>query len=368
MKRILYLTRGGSIGGSQRQLLYVITNLNHGYEPIVVCHKDGQFFSQLKKNNIVTNTFSLHPWRKFPAGLYRYLDVERLCRFAKQHRVSLVHSSDLWLSNYMNWVAKRLKIPSILHVRTPITPKNVHKHNCDKATAIIAISRRVKRDLLCSGIHEGKINQIDDAVDLSIFKPKENKENVLRRDFSPNGRVLIGIVGRIQPSKRQLVLLETAEHIINNCKRSITLFIIGEVRYKQYFKQLKKFVSNRRLDNYIIFTGKRDDIPKILNSLDILVSLSGGSIMFEAMACSKAVVSADFSTPEDSVNIQDGKTGFIANSTRNSELVQTLVKLIDSPELRIQIGQEARKWAKNNFCHINMATKTQQLYAQLLKS
>ncbi len=38
LKRILYLSRGGFIGGSQRQLYYVITNLDREvYEPIVVC-------------------------------------------------------------------------------------------------------------------------------------------------------------------------------------------------------------------------------------------------------------------------------------------------------------------------------------------
>jgi hypothetical protein len=108
MKQILYLSPGGVVGGSQRQLYYVVTNLNGGYKPIVACREDGQFFGRLQARDIKTNVLPFHPWRKFPAGLCRYIDAERLARYAKAHQVSLVHCSDLWLSRYMIWIAKRL--------------------------------------------------------------------------------------------------------------------------------------------------------------------------------------------------------------------------------------------------------------------
>ncbi len=368
MKQILYLSRGGAVGGSQRQLYYVVTNLNDSYKPIVVCRNDGQFFGRLQDCGIKTNIFTLHPWRKFPAGLYRYLDAERLIKYARAHQVSLVHSSDLWLSGYMIWIARRLKIPSVLHVRAPICPDEVHKHHCNRTTAIIAISRRIRRDLLHAGIPPEKIKLIDDAVDLDVFRSQGPEENVLRRDFSPVGQVLVGIVGRIEPYKRQLEFLRAAEQIVHNSTRNVTFFIIGEDYRHGYFEKLKRFVNESRLGRYVVFTGRRDDMPEVLSSLDILVSLSGGSVMFEAMACGKVVISAGFSSEEDSVHIQNGRTGVLVSSARNSELVAALNQLIDSPEIRRQIGQEARKWAENNFCHIAMANKIQQLYQQLLES
>lgn len=368
MKRILYLTRGGAVGGSQRQLYYVVTNLNNSYKPIVVTRKDGQFFGQLQESGIETQVFPFHPWRKFPAGLWRYVDAERLVRHAKSCQVCLVHCSDLWLSGYMIWISKRLKIPSVLHVRTPICIADIHKHRCKEATAVIAISHRVKQNLLDAGIHTGKITQIDDAVDLNAFRFIEAEENVLRRDFSPVGGVLIGIVGRIEPSKQQLKFLQAAEQVLRDSKESVTFFIIGEDYCSSYVKRLKQLVNRNGLSKRVVFTGRRDDIPQVLDSLDILVSLSGGSVMFEAMSCGKVVVSAGFSSEENSVHIQNGKTGVLVSSTRSSDLVQALNRLIDAPEVRRRIGQEARKWAENNFCHIAMAKKTQQLYQRLLRS
>ncbi|MCX5637167.1 MAG: glycosyltransferase family 4 protein [Planctomycetota bacterium] len=75
----------------------------------------------------------------------------------------------------------------------------------------------------------------------------------------------------------------------------------------------------------IVRTGRRDDIPQVLCSLDILVSLSGGSVMFEAMSCGKAVISAGFSTKEDSVHIQDGRTGLLVSSGYPSDLARAMV-------------------------------------------
>lgn len=368
MRRILYLSHGGSIGGSQRQIYHVISNLDRSsYKPIVVCPKDGNFVAQLRDSGVDTHVFPLRPWRKFPAGLYRYLDAERLSRFARDNEVSLVHSSDLWLNGYLIWVAGRLKIPSILHVRTPILPNNIRKHRCSRATSIVVISRRIRKDLLLAGICPEKIVQIDDAVDIEAFRPMELQEDVLRRDFSHFGQVRVGIVGRIEPAKQQLDFLKAAQQIVREFTRNVIFFVIGDIHSRSYFEKISQFVNKNGLKQHVCFTGGRDDMPQALGSLDILVSLSGGSVMFEAMACGKPVISARFSTQENSVHIQDGRTGVLVSSEETSALVQALMRLIEEPELRKQIGQKARKWAVNTFCHIRMAAKTQRLYKHLLQ-
>lgn len=96
----------------------------------------------------------------------------------------------------------------------------IHGPSDVRAMSHIAISRRVKRDLISGGISPEKITLIDDMVDLESFNPKSVKTNVLRRDFSTNGPVLVGIVGRIGPSKRQLEFLQAARQIVRDLGRS----------------------------------------------------------------------------------------------------------------------------------------------------
>jgi len=367
MRRILFLSRGGYISGSQRQIYYVVRKLNGGrYEPIVVCPSDGQLVEKLRRTGVTTDVVRLRPWRKFPHCLGRYADAAGLVELARRYVVSVVHNSDLWLNAYSTRVARRLRVPCILHVRTPISEADVKKHGCDEADFIIAISKRVRRNLLAAGIDDRKITVIDDGVDMSLFSPRRRTVNVLRRDFAPSGRVLVGLVGRVEPAKRQLALLKVARQIVRSQGASVTFFIIGQVRRPAYFRKLREFVTASNLENHVIFTGRREDMPSVLGSLDILVSFSGGSVMFEAMACGIPVISAGYGTREASVHIQDGRTGFLVTSACESEVVPVLTRLIEDSRLRRQVGTQASLWARNRLSCDRMVEKTIRVYERLL--
>ncbi|MCD6395495.1 MAG: glycosyltransferase family 4 protein [Planctomycetes bacterium] len=363
MHRILYLSRGGNIGGSQRQLYHVLCNLDRKfYEPIVVCRKEGTSVEQLKGAQIATYMLPLHPWRSFPAGLFRYVDAMRLAKFALKHRISLIHSSDLWLNGYLTWTARRINVPSVLHVRTPLSTQCVHKHRCDDADSLIAISRRVRKDLLHAGIAREKIAVINDAVDTDLFSPKPSAANILNRQFPQTQGLRIGLVGRIEPFKHQFDFLRAAKCILGTHGRSATFFLIGKVHCQEYHQDVVDFIHANDMGDRVVLTGARDDIPQVLNSLDMLVSLSGGSVMFEAMSCAKPVLSAGFSTKENSVHIQDGKTGLLVTSKKTGDLIDAMLRLMDNADLRRYLGRQGRKWAKDNFSHVSMAIKTQSLY------
>ena len=207
---------------------------------------------------------------------------------------------------------------------------------------------------------------IDDAVNIETFTHKPEYENVLKKDFSPQSNILIGIVGRIDKFKRQMDFLQAAEKIIHNSKRNVAFFIIGGIHSYPYFEKLKKFTIENQLTRNVFFTGHRKDMPQVLASLDILISLSGGSVMFEAMACAKPVISAGFTSKQNAVHIQNERTGILVTSTEIPELVNAINKLIDQPMLRMKIGRQARIWAQNNLSHTTMTQKTQRLYAKLL--
>ena len=361
-KKILYLSRGGSIGGSQKQLLYLIQNLDRQiYEPFVVYLKEGKFAEALGQMKVNSLFFPLHPWRKFKSVFHRYSDAKQLTRYAQENQISIVHSSDLWLSNYMLWVAGQLKVPSVLHVRTPICDKDVRKHKCDNADLLIAISVRVVRNLIKAGIRPDKIVQVDDGIDIDLFKPHDNGGMPADTDLR------IGIVGRIGESKRQLEFLKAAALVSKSYSKRVYFLIIGPRYSETYFRKLEKYIELNGLVDKVLFTGYRDDMPQVLSSLDMLVSLSGGSVMFEAMACGTPVISAGFTGPKDSVHIQNEKTGLLVPSFSTSDLAEAITRLIEDKALQTMIGKRARNWAVCNLSHHEMVRKTLQAYAQILK-
>jgi glycosyltransferase involved in cell wall biosynthesis len=332
----------------------------------VVCNKGGDFAETLQKMNIEVIVRPLHPWRKLLTAIPRYIGVWFLCNLAIQREVSLVHCCDLWMSGYMHHVLNKCKVPSILHVRRPVTPRDVQKFNCDNANRLIAISTRITENLLSAGISSEKVLRIDDSVDVELFSPERNTQNILQDESSPANQIRIGIIGRIDAFKRQLDFLMAARKILQQSKSPLIFFVVGDVHSHTYFNKIQIFIGEAGMEKHVRFTGRREDIPAVMASLDILVSLSGGSVMFEAMAAGKAVISAGFSTKKYSYHIQDGKTGILIESRETADLAQAMIKLIDSPNLRNELGTQARQWALKELTHTTMASKTQQLYDTML--
>jgi len=366
-RRILLLSRGGQTGGSQRQLLYVATNLDPSrYEPVVVCREGGPFVRLLRDSGIQTHVPPLAPWRKWPAAVRRYPHGWRLTALARRCRASLIHSSDLWLTGYLLSAARRLAVPSVAHVRKPVEPQEVRKHRCGRATALIAISNRVRDDLLRAGVPGEKVAIIYDAVDLDEFHPRRQRRNVLRRDFPGCDGVLVGLIGRIERFKRQLDFLRSAVRIAKAARKKVTFFIIGDVHEPRYHQEVLGFTKASHLDGRVVFAGRRDDMPAVLASLDILVTLSGGSIMVEALACGTPVVSAGFTQPEQSTIVLHERNGLLVPSGQDADLDTALIRLIEDAALRAQMGREARRSAEKMFSHAALVSATERLYDRLL--
>jgi glycosyltransferase involved in cell wall biosynthesis len=366
-KKIAYLCSGGSMGGSQRQLLYLIERLDRrAYEPVIVCRQEGVFTDALRELGVRSLVRSMRAWRKFPAAFFRYVDAEKLVRSLRKEGISLVHSSDIWLSGYMRWISRRIGIPSVIHIRAPVGPRDVRKHRLDRADVSIAISARVRQNLIEAGIDAEKIVQIDDGVDTELFRPSSNSD-VLGRDFPASEGIRVGIVGRVVESKRQIEFLRAAEVIRGTVAKKVYFFIIGRCDRNDYYKALQKLISSNGLKDRVFFTGQRNDMPNVLCSLDILVSLSGGSVMFEAMSCGRAVISAAFTSVRDAVHLQDGKTGLLVPSRSVADLAGAIKRLIEDESLRVRLGCQGREWTVNNLTCQKMARKTQDVYQRILE-
>ena len=108
-------------------------------------------------------------------------------------------------------------------------------------------------------------------------------------------------------------------------------------------------------------------MTEVLSSLDVLVSLSGGSVMFEAMACGRTVISAGFTRKEDAVHLRDGETGILLSALETKTLVNAMVNAAENAQLRQRLGANAESWVKSHLSVETLVKKTQQLYERLLR-
>lgn len=363
---VLYLTQGRELYGSQRQLSYLVQNINKTiFTPFIVHSEpmERHGFDCVPDNNFAL--MKLRPWRKIRNLFFRYIDAYRLLRLAQNNNIQLIHCSYQWLYPYARWVGKRLDIPVVQHIRRPgTTGSKSRRLGYDKAHAIIAISKRIEQELKKIVGLKDKIHRIDDAVDNTFFS--NDKSSLLRDEFHLSAGLIYGLVGRIYKSKRQLEFVKAAHELVKN-EIDAYFFIIGRVDDDLYSEKIKSYIDKNKLNKRIFLTGHRCDMAEVVSSLDVLVSLSGGSVMYEGMASSKAVISASYTKKENSHHLIDRATGLVTDSKDIHVIAAMMEELAKNEGLRREIGINAHEWAKKHFCCKEIAIKTEQVYIKILE-
>lgn len=367
MVNILYLSHTGSnIGGGENRLLGLIKNLDRGsYNPIVVCPDTaGEFYSKLESFDIPVYVCRLPGWRKFRSYPFRHLAAVRLAGLARKNQIDLVHTSDLWLNYYAWQVGRTLNIPLVSHVRNLLEPENIHKYLFEKCDKIIAIAERIKKPLVDGGISLQRIEVIYNGIDLSKFTLKDIKTNVLRQDYNLR-KYLIGLIGRIEPFKRQKEFIQVISEVVK-ARQDVSFLIIGSPAKNQqdYFNEVQQAIEEYNVSKYVVFTGYRRDMPEVLNSLDLVVSLSAGGIIMEAMASGLPVVGTDIASTSEMID--DGITGLLLPQDDIYGVSEAILRLLKDEEMRNKMGKAGRSRVKELFDVRKNTKMVENVYENLL--
>ena len=361
MVPILYLSHcGSSIGGGEKQLAYLVENIDRTrYRPLVVCPDDGVFVEHLKCADVPTRVLDLPPWRQAKSLIARYNAAKKLVSLTEVHDAHLVPTSDSWLNPYLWSVRKQLKIPVVSHVRNLLTPTQVRKYRFDRMDSIIAISEQSSVPLIQAGIDAQKIEVVHNCVDLSAFQPVS--EPVHAAEY------VVGIVGRIEPFKRQKMFVEIAAKVVARYKK-VKFHIIGSAletpEHRSYERDVRQLIAKYGLQAFIHFTGHRTDMPKAMQELDLLVTLSAGSVIAEAMAAGKPVIGTPVgSTPEMIVH---GETGYVVPLDPIEGIADKIVEFAKDPDRSLRMGQQARKYAEEAFSVERHVRRVENIYRKLL--
>lgn len=360
MVPILYLSHcGSSIGGGEKQLAYLVENIDRTrYHPLVVCPDDGVFVEHLRRVNVPTVILDLPPWRKVKSLITRDRATKKLVSLAETHGTHLVHTSDSWFNPYLWSIKKQLKVPVVSHVRNLLTPTQVRKYRFDRMDSIIAISEQSSLPLIQAGIDAQKIEVVRNCVDLSAFQPASEPVH--------SAKYVVGIVGRIEPFKRQKAFVEIAAKIVAQSKE-IKFHIVGGVletpEHRTYEREVRQLVAKYGVQEFVHFTGHRTDMPKAMQELDLLVTLSAGSVIAEAMAAGKPVIGIPVGSAAEM--IVHGETGYILPLDPIGGIADKIVELAKDPNRSVRMGQRARRYAEQAFSIEMHVQKVQKVYERL---
>ena len=366
--RILYLGRDWNFDGAESQLFYLTGGLDKSqFDSVVLLDRAGPLTQKLIMHGRPVYHQRFSPWRSFPKAIFRYSDAWKALALAQRHNIDLVHASDLWRAPYALFISRRLRVPCVIHVRGPVLPHDIAKHRLAAADAIISIADRYRNDLINAGIPSNQISVIDDSVDLDRFNPTVTPADIpCPETFTLSANtVLVGVLGRVEPFKRILEFISVIAALPREVQAKAFYLIIGQPGPADYMREVQRAIDRHGLASRVILTGRSGDSAAILARLNILVTMSGGSIMFEAMAMSRAVLSI---RPDGrhSVHTRDRETAICVTATSAAPAGQALAELIDNDTLRWQLGRAGRIWAQRHLSIDQMCRKTERLYAALL--
>ena len=364
--KVLLIGRKPDSYGAERQLRYLAEGLSpECFLPVVVHAETGSDAdldtSRLGFENV---HIAMRPWRKLSNLLTRYRDAFALLKFARDQNIQIIHCSYQWHLPYALFVGKKMGIPVVGHIRRPSNgQRKLHSLGCHKCDAMIAISKRIRNELLQLDELKDKVYLVTDTVDLL---PNELcSDRVLRDELNLNGQFVFGLVGRIYKSKRQLDFAKAAKRLLEKGVDA-QFVMIGRVDDEVYFSELCSFLKSNDLTDKIHILGHRDDVVQILPSLDVLVSLAGGSIMYEAMAAGRTVISAGFTKPEESTHLIDGVNALVTASKDLDVLASFMERTVTEPELCRQLGESAHVYAQSKFSADTMVQATESIYNHVL--
>jgi len=209
------------------------------------------------------------------------------------------------------------------------------------------------------GIPREKLTLLPNVVDTEEFRPPEHR--VSSETFS------IASVGRFVPAKRHDRLLSVISRVKERSSRPVKLLVAGDGPLRE---NVRKQVEARGLVSAVEFLGRRADLPAIYKSVDALAITSDfegtPNVALEAMACGLPVVSTRVGGISDI--IEDGVSGLLAEREDEEALAMHLCNLAADPNLREELGSNARRNVVGRCSLQRLPKYLEDLYASVLAS
>jgi len=214
-----------------------------------------------------------------------------------------------------------------------------------------------------------KISQVYNGVDINRFNENDAKPlSLLPIEFRDPKLLLIGTVGRLDPVKDQLTLVQSFIHLVKTqpeLSHKVRLVIVGS---GVLMPSLQILTQEADIEHLVWFAGERHDVADIMQTLDLFVlpSINEGisNTILEAMASALPVIATKVGgNPE---LVIDGQTGYLVLKQDPIAMAAAFKHYLLQPELLKLHGQAGRLRVISTFSLNRMMADYMAIYDKLL--
>lgn len=364
--RVALFTDAPYVGGAERYLHLLARGIeHHGFDPVLIAAGSGGL--DRLKGEMRRDGFDVF---ETPLDLVRNpTSVYSVMRLFRDIEPSILHINLPGPFNAAySLVAPIARFAGIRHIVTtehlPMVPSFA------KSRLLKGFSRRfvgmtitVSRDnvdhlVRLHGVPADRIRVVYNGIPDSRGTPVVDIRGEL--DL-PVETFLVAVIGSLERRKGQVTLFGAMRLI----SRKVHLLVIGEGPDEGEYRET---VSRYGLGERVHFLGHRDDVPGILESVDLLAVSSTLEatpyVILEAMAAGLPVVaSAIYGIPE---LVKAEETGILVEPEDESMMAEALDRIMKRGELAARFGQAARKRYEEFFTIERSVRETALVYRELL--
>ncbi len=345
--------------GGEQQVSYLINGLAERGHRVHLAGRPG--------SEILTRPHFSDQVMPVPIPLRNELDlgsVRQLARIIAENEIDVIHAhtshSHMLACLAQRW-ARRGKV--LVSRRVDFSPKRdpLNRLKYAMPDGYVAISGAIQDVLIRSGIPESKIRLVHSAID-----PKRFRVEPLPRAAVgvPEEAVLLGNVAALVGHKDQATLVRAMKSVVRRIP-NIHLVIAGEGALRH---SLENLIADLNLESQVHLLGYRNDIPELLQALDVFVMSSKeeglGTSVLDAMACRKPIVAtAAGGIPEMVIHEE---TGLLVPVGQPEVLADAIVRLAQSPDLQMRLADAGERKLAEEFTIQRMIDGNESAYAALV--
>ena len=232
---------------------------------------------------------------------------------------------------------------------------------------ILTFSESARRTHVGLGYTPKKMIVIPNGFDLTCFCPDPEAYAAVRAELGVAlDTPLVGVIARYDPQKNLAGFVKAAELVMKS--RSDVHFLLAGKGVDASNDVLQSAIRDRGLLGNVHLLGSRDDVPRLMASLDVLASSSHGeafpNVLGEAMACGVPCVVTDAGDSADIVG-ESGRVVPVGDMKKLAEGVLNMLNLSIS-ERRV-LRERARQRVHDHYEIGRVVRRYETFYLSLLK-
>jgi glycosyltransferase involved in cell wall biosynthesis len=366
--KVLETIRQGKIGGGETHVLDLIANIDKSqFEPIVLSFTEGPMVERAKELGVDAHVI----YTETPYDVRIWCKVKQ---FMIDHKIDIVHAHGTRANSNIYWAAKKLGLPIIYTVHgwsfhqdqkplVKILRIKSESFLTKKADVTISVSHSNQKDGVdLFGMSNSQV--VNYGIDTEKYNPSKNLPDLRKELGLPENKTIVGFLVRMTIQKDPLTLIRAIREVKDKTN-DIVFLLMGD---GDLLSDAKALVKELDIEDMIVWSGFRQDIPNVLNTIDIytLPSLWEGLPigLLEAMTMGKPIVATGVDGSKEA--IKNGENGILIECGDYESLANAFIALHQDKNKMAEFGKKSREIILKTYAVDRMCRETEAIYLKQL--